>query len=161
MFVVKKVLESAAMKVIDIKKVETVIETVEIGPCEAPPPRVSPRLKAAPKIRQLFWCDFPKDAQLPELWKCRAVLIVSYKNSLHSSVSVLPCSSADQTGNPWACKQATTIDGREDSWVLCDKITTVAVSRLSADRRGIIRVPEDEFNQALALLLEWIPEMQA
>lgn len=30
------------------------------------PPRVPPKVKAAPKPRQVYWCDLPKDAQLPE-----------------------------------------------------------------------------------------------
>jgi hypothetical protein len=45
------------------------------------PPRVQPRVKAAPRIRQLYWCDFLRDAHLPEFWKCRAVRIASYKSN--------------------------------------------------------------------------------
>ncbi len=33
------------------------------------PPHVRPRLKQAPKLRDLYPCDLPRDAQLPELWK--------------------------------------------------------------------------------------------
>jgi len=36
---------------------------------EEKPPRIQPVLKAAPKIRQILWCNFPNDAQLPESWK--------------------------------------------------------------------------------------------
>lgn len=123
------------------------------------PPKVAPRIKAAPKIRQLYWCDFPKDAHLPEFWKCRAVIICSYRNTLHGAATVIPCSSLDQAGNTWAYKQTTTIDGREQSWAICDKITTVAVSRLSTDRSGIRRVPEAEFNEILSLLQKWLPKV--
>ncbi|HET8918694.1 MAG TPA: type II toxin-antitoxin system PemK/MazF family toxin [Xanthobacteraceae bacterium] len=90
------------------------------------PPRVDPHIPAAPAIRQLYWCDFPQDAQLPEFWKRRPVLIVSYKNTLRGAVTVVPCSSQDQAGNKWAIKLKTTING-EESWAICDKITTVAV----------------------------------
>jgi hypothetical protein len=45
------------------------------------PPRVAPKLKAAPKIRQAYWYNFYKDAQLLEFWKLLPVLIVSYKNN--------------------------------------------------------------------------------
>jgi mRNA interferase MazF len=131
--------------------------TVELN--EQAPPKVPPRIKGAPKIRQLYWCDFPKDAHLPEFWKCRAVLVVSYRNTLHGTVTVIPCSSLDQTGNRWAYKQKTTIDGRENSWAICDKIATVAVSRLSADRSGIKRVTEAEFDEILSLLNEWFPKI--
>lgn len=66
------------------------------------PPRVAPRLKAAPKIRNLYWCDFPEDAQLPEFWKRRPVIIVSRKRTLHGTVTVIPCSTDPQDDNEWA-----------------------------------------------------------
>jgi mRNA interferase MazF len=141
------------MKIVKAIK-PTLVASTEV---ETKPPKVEPRIKAAPKIRQLYWCDFPKDAQLPELWKCRSALVISYKNILHGAVTLIPCSSLDQGGNPWAYKQTTTIDGREHSWALCDKITTLAVSRLSADKAGIRRMPEDEFNEILSLVLKWLP----
>lgn len=124
------------------------------------PPRHRPRIPTAPTIRQLFWCDFPKDAELPEFWKRRPVLIVSFKNTLSGAVTVIPCSSQDQKGNPWAYKLTTTIDGSE-SWAICDKPTTVAVSRLSTDKAGMRRLPEAEFNAVLTLLFKWLPKLPA
>jgi mRNA interferase MazF len=121
------------------------------------PPRVRPRLKSAPKIRQLYWCDFPQDAHLPEFWKRRPVIVTSYRNTLHGAVSVIPCSTQPQTNNKWAVTLQTTIDSEEISWAICDKLTTVAVSRLSAHRDGIKRVSEDEFNAILTCLFEWLP----
>ncbi len=112
------------MKVVEAAKATIVTEEAE------KPPRVAPKLKARPSIRQLYWCDFPQDAQLPELWKRRPVVIVSYKNTLSGAVTVVPCSSQDQTDNEWAVRLKTTIDGG-DSWAICDKLTTVAVSRLT------------------------------
>lgn len=122
------------------------------------PPRVVPRLKAVPAIRQLYWCDFPADAHLPEFWKRRPVLIVSFKNALSGAVTVIPCSSQDQTGNPWAIRLQTTIDGSA-SWAICDKPYTVAVSRLTPDKSGIKRLPESEFNDVLMLLFKWLPKL--
>ena len=122
------------------------------------PPRVAPKLRAVPAIRELYWCDFPHDAQLPEFWKKRPVVVVSFKNTLHGTVTVIPCSSQDQSGNPWAYKLATTIDG-EESWAVCDKPCTVAVSRLALDRRGKVRLPEAEFHGLLAILLRWLPRL--
>ncbi len=122
------------------------------------PPHVKPRLKISPSIRELYWCDFPKDAQLPEFWKCRPVLVVSYRNTLHGAVTVIPCSTSDQAGNPWAVKLTTTIDDTfAGSWAICDKVTTIAVSRLSSHRNGKRRLPEPEFNQILACLFKWLP----
>ena len=125
-------------------------------PNEPPPPRVAPRLVGAPKIRQLYWCDFPQDAQLPEFWKRRPVIIISYRQTLYGAVTVIPCSTQDQTGNKWALPLVTTIDGRA-SWAICDKVTTIAVSRLSVDRSGIPTMPVPEFDQVLALMLGWLP----
>jgi mRNA interferase MazF len=120
------------------------------------PPRVAPRLIGAPKIRQIYWCDFPLDAQLPEFWKRRPVVILSYRHTLHGAVTIVPCSTGDQTGNRWAVPMQTTIDGRQ-SWAICDKLSTVAVSRLSVDRRGITQMPVAEFDEILRRVLEWLP----
>lgn len=120
------------------------------------PPRVAPRLKGAPKIRQLFWCDFPQDAQLPEFWKRRPVIVLSYRNTLHGAVTVIPCSTQAQPNNPWAFALQTTIDGRA-AFAICDKMTTVAVSRLVPDKGGVVRMPEGEFDDMLRLVLKWLP----
>jgi mRNA interferase MazF len=125
---------------------------------QSPPPRVAPRLIGAPKIRQLFWCDFPKDAQLPEFWKRRPVIVISYRNVLHGAVTVIPCSTQAQPGNAWAFPLRTTIDGRA-AWAICDKPTTVAVSRLLPDKDGVKRLPEAEFDEMLGLVLDWLPKL--
>ena len=124
------------------------------------PPKVEPRLIAAPRIRQLFWCDFPLDAQLPEFWKRRPVIILSYRNTLHGAVTVIPCSTQAQAGNQWAFPLQTTIDGRA-AWAICDKVDTVAVSRLLPDKNGIARMPEPEFDDMLRLVLAWLPKPSA
>ena len=121
------------------------------------PKRVAPRLKSAPKIRQLYWCDFPKDAQLPEFWKSRPVIIVSYRNTLSGSVTVIPCSTEPQDANQWAVAIKTAFTA-EKSWAICDKPYTVAVSRLSMHRDGIKRLPESEFNAIITKLMDWLPE---
>ena len=54
----------------------------------------------------------------------------------------------------------TTIDGKT-AWAICDKPTTVAVSRLLPDKRATLRMPEDEFNEMLAIVLDWLPKMPA
>jgi len=123
---------------------------------QAPPPKVAPRLVGAPKIRQLLWCDFPQDAQLPEFWKRRPVIILSYRNTLHGAVTVIPCSTQAQPGNKWAFPLQTTIDGRA-AWAICDKITSLAVSRLLPDKGGIVRMPQAEFDDMIRLVLAWLP----
>lgn len=123
---------------------------------EVSPPRIPPRLKAAPKIRQLYWCDFPKDAQLPELWKRRPVIILSRTATLYGAVTVIPCSSQADQNPRLAFPLRTSIDGRT-AWAICDKPTTVAVSRLVATHGAISRLPQVEFDQMVALVLSLLP----
>ena len=124
---------------------------------ETRPPVVKPRLTSAPRIRQMYWCDFPEDAHLPEFWKRRPVIVMSYRNTLSGAVTVIPCSSLSQTGNPWAVPLSISMTPGGSSWAICDKPSTIAVSRLSADRMGIPRIPDADFNAALSKLLEWLP----
>lgn len=125
-------------------------------PSKNAPQKVEPKLTARPKVRQLYWCKFPSDAQLPEFWKTRPVVIVSHNNSLYGAVTVIACSTMKQKHNKWAYQLKNTIDGRP-AWAICDKPTTVAVSRLTQDKQGIQRVTEEEFNGMLSLMLKWIP----
>ena len=121
------------------------------------PQRLPPRIVGAPKIRQYYWCDFPVDAQPPEFSKRRPVIIISYRNSLYGAVTLIPCSTKDQTGNPWAFPLKTTIDGTA-AWAICDKLSTLAVSRLLPNKQGTIRMPEDEFNVMMEIVLQWLPD---
>ena len=122
------------------------------------PPRVPPRLKSAPKIRQLYWCDFPKDAQLPEFWKRRPVVILSKTATLHGTVTVIPCSTQPHQDPRLAFPLRTTIDGRA-AWAICDKPHTVAVSRLLPQQGVIVRMPVDEFHEMLKLVLDLLPKL--
>jgi mRNA interferase MazF len=72
------------------------------------PPRIAPRIVGAAKIRGLYWCDFWQDAQLPEMWKTRPVIVVSYRNTLYGPCTVVPTSADPQVGNPWADKLSVT-----------------------------------------------------
>jgi len=67
-----------------------------------PPPRVAPKVKAAPRIRQIYWCRLPTDAELPELWKIRPVIIISYRNRLYGAVTMIPTTTVAQDSDPWA-----------------------------------------------------------
>lgn len=128
------------------------------------PPRVQPRLRSAPKIRQMYWCDFPKDAQLPEFWKQRPVIIISHRNTLYGTVTVIPCTTLPPKeehtfSQKWAFSLNTTINDK-DGWAICDKPMTIAVSRLSIHRQTIKLLPKNEFNEMLSLVLEWLPKPQ-
>src|SRR6202043_3772071 len=97
------------------------------------PPWVKPRISAAPKIRQIYWCDFWQDAHLPEMWKTRPVIVVSYKNTLRGPSLVIPTTTEpDNEYNPWACKLSIKIESTPfNSWAVANQPSTVAPSRFS------------------------------
>lgn len=124
------------------------------------PVHVQPRLRNAPRIRQLYWCDFPNDAQLPEMWKKRPVVIISKVVHYNGTATVLPITTKDQTGNPFAFRLQTRMSQRP-AWALCDKITSLAVSRFHPNENGDVRMPIDEFNRMLGVLLAYLPQQWA
>jgi mRNA interferase MazF len=124
------------------------------------PPKKQPRLKSAPKIRQFYWCDFPEDAQLPEFWKRRPIIILSKTATLHGAVTVIPCSTQAEQDLRFAFPLRTTIDGRA-AWAICDKPTTVAVSRLLPTQGVVVRMPTDEFHEMLRIFLDLLPKLPA
>jgi len=123
---------------------------------EQKPPYVQVRIRSSPKIRQVFWCDFPRDAQLPEMWKTRPVVVLSYRNTLHGPCSIIPTSTQPQDGNPWAYKLSSHVDNRM-SWAICNQIYTVAPSRLSSVTGKVPRLSPEEFDEILRKLKAWLP----
>ncbi|WP_433850684.1 type II toxin-antitoxin system PemK/MazF family toxin [Brucella pseudogrignonensis] len=122
------------------------------------PPKVAPRVTGNPRIRELYWCDLPEDAHLPELWKRRPVIILSWKHRYYGAATVVACSSLEQDANEWSVKIDKGING-DPSWAICDKPTTVAVSRLSPGKGRIPRLSEKEFNAILQMTLNWLPKL--
>jgi len=122
------------------------------------PPWVKPRISAAPKIRQVYWCDFWADARLPEMWKTRPVIVLSYRNTLHGPCLVVPTSTEphDDT-DPWSWKLSAPIEGVQ-SWAVCNMLATVSPSRLSQFRGKIPLLPEADFNEVLARVFKWLPK---
>jgi mRNA interferase MazF len=122
------------------------------------PPWVTPRIIAAPKIRQIYWCDFWKDAHLPEMWKTRPVIVVSYKNTLHGTCLVVPTSTEPENEYyEWACKLSIKVEGSFDSWAICNQASSVAASRLSQFKGKIPLLSKEDFNQVLELLMKYLP----
>ena len=128
------------------------------------PPKLPPKIIAAPKIRQIYWCDFGEgNIQLPEMWKERPVVVISYKHTLHGHCLVAPTSTDPQEGDSakWAYKLSIKPDGVRDTWVVCNHLYTVATSRLSPVKGNAIpRIPEDEFNDMLVKILKWLPTLR-
>jgi len=123
---------------------------------EEKPPWVKTRIIAAPKIRQTYWCDFWRDSQLPEMWKTRPVVVVSYRNKLSGPCLVIPTSTEPQGDNRWAWKLSASLDGQV-SWAICNQPSTIATSRLSQVKGQIPLVSKEDFNEILKRLLEWLP----
>lgn len=125
------------------------------------PPYVTPTITAAPKIRSIYWCAFWKDALLPEMWKTRPVLVVSYKNFLKGPCAVLAISTDPQEGRSaeWGHKLSIQLEGGRDSWVVCNHIYTVSPSRLRQVRGKVPRLQVDEFNLILEKMLRWLPKL--
>lgn len=122
-----------------------------------PPQKIPNRIKAAPKHKQLYWCDLPTDAHLPEFWKCRPVVVLSYKNGLYDPCTVVPITSVPQGTNRWAYKLTTTLES-VDSWAVCNHIITVAPSRLSQTKGVIPSVTEEEFEKIVSIVFQWLPQ---
>ncbi|WP_455475046.1 type II toxin-antitoxin system PemK/MazF family toxin [Bartonella sp. B30(2025)] len=122
------------------------------------PPHIKPRVKSAPRIRQVFWCDFPHDSILPEFWKKRPVLILSKNAKLYGNVTVLPFTTKSQPNNPAAFALQSPISNKK-AWIICNYVTTVSVSRLSCSR-NIPRLSEKEFHKIVALTLKFLPRLQ-
>jgi mRNA interferase MazF len=121
------------------------------------PPWIKPRITAAPKIRQVYWCDFWADSRLPEMWKTRPVVVVSYKNTLHGPCLVVPTSTEPQDDNRWAHKLAEKIDGVQ-SWAVCNQPSTVSPSRFTQFSGRIPVMGVADFNAILGLLNKWLPQ---
>jgi mRNA interferase MazF len=120
---------------------------------------IDPRIQAAPKIRQIYWCEYWKDARLPEMWKTRPAIVVSYKNTLRGPCLVIPTSTEpENAGNPWACKLSIELEGNGvTSYAICNHPATVSPSRFTQFNQGIVWLPESDFNEVLGKLMKWLP----
>jgi mRNA interferase MazF len=121
-----------------------------------PPRRGQLSLAKAPRPRELYWARFPEDAELPEFWKERPVVVLSSKASLSSTVFVVPCTSVQQGDNAWSVRLDSSIDGRE-SWAICDKPTSLAVTRLRPQKGGP-RVSEQDFARIISHISSIFPQ---
>ncbi|WP_082496297.1 type II toxin-antitoxin system PemK/MazF family toxin [Brevundimonas sp. Leaf363] len=120
------------------------------------------KIKAAPKIRQMYWCDFRGDHLLPEMGKKRPVMIVSYRNTLHGIALVIPTSTDPQEGQStaWAHKLSFKPDGKSESWLVCNHLYTVSTRRLEPlHGKTIPRMGEAEFERVMERLGQWLPAL--
>ncbi len=125
---------------------------------EQQPRGLQPRIGAAPKIRQIYFCDFWSDVHFPEMWKRRPVVVISYRARLHGPCLVVPTSTNPQDDNAWAHKLSIQVDGAQDSWAICNQPSTVAPSRFHPVKGKLPLLPEGDFNAILNLLNQWLPK---
>jgi len=128
---------------------------------EDPPPAIKASLKAARRIRNVYWCAFPRDMRQPEFWKTRPMVIMSHHNQLTGPVLVVPMTTKAQHGDKWAIRLGRNPNPREscDVWVVCNHLYTVGCSRLSQFDGVIPRLTPDEFRPIHELVLKWIPAL--
>lgn len=98
---------------------------------------------------------------LPEMWKKRPVLVVSYKNTLSGPCTVLAIStdSQEELSGEWGYKLPIQVQRGRESWVVCNHIYTVSPSRLEQVRGGVLRIAETSFNEVLERLYRWLPRI--
>jgi mRNA interferase MazF len=128
---------------------------------EAPAPVARTALKAAPAIRNVYWCRFSDAAVPPEFSKKRPVIVVSYENSLTGPILVLPITTEPQPGNLWAVKLERNPSPGEncDVWAVCNHLYTVACVRLTATHGTVPRLTPAEFRPIHELVLRWLPTL--
>lgn len=126
---------------------------------ETAPPAGVLTLKAAPAVRNVYWCSLWTDAVKPEFWKRRPVIVVSYKNSLHGPCLVVPLTTQPQPANLWAHKLTVNyVAPGTDTWAVCNHLLTVSPVRLSSVKGKVPRLSVDEFAPILAKVLGWLPK---
>ncbi|WP_161596946.1 type II toxin-antitoxin system PemK/MazF family toxin [Rhizobium glycinendophyticum] len=124
------------------------------------------RIKAAPKVGNIYWCDFHPEGviHIPEFWKKRPVIGVSRNATLHGKVTILPMTTdEDNASNINAIELSAEVQSKIDNkrtWVICDHLTTIATSRLDNVSTTPPRVKGDELTAILrkahATIAGWV-----
>lgn len=122
----------------------------------SPPARLEPIIRAAPKLRQVYWCNFGRDRIAPEIWKIRPAIILSYKNTLYGICMVIPVTTRPPSDMTWSVKLTTKLDA-DDSWAICNHPVTVSTARFTFIRGAIPMITTGEADQIIEKLRNWIP----
>ena len=124
----------------------------------SPPEKRPVRLSKAPRIRRVYWCDFPKDAHKPEFWKLRPVVIISRTAKFYGLVKVVPFSTMPQHDKLNTHEMPSPFDKTLKAWAICNYIATVATSRLTQDRLGVPLVEQTDFDQIVQKVFASLPD---
>ena len=120
---------------------------------EDAPIRVEPLIKSAPRARQIYFCDLPKNARKPEFWKRRPVLIISRTSTLYGHFTALPMTTVKQNENKWAYKINSPLEDQE-AWVICNHIISLSCSRLHPNNNSIPKLDSETFDTVMKLAIE-------
>lgn len=93
-------------------------------------------------------------ARVPFQWRGTAPR--SFRDDRFLLHAVLPFTTKSQPDNSPAYPIASPLDGLR-AWVVCDCLTTVAVSRLHTPGQVVPRVERTDFNRVVALVLQGLP----
>ena len=109
-----------------------------------------PRIKTAPRIRQVYWCDYPNSehTEPPEFSKCRLVVVLSRSAALYCVVTVVPMTTKPQRNDKFAVQLVSPLGDRK-AWVACNHVHTVSTMRLSSPAGGVPRIPDNVFQAIL------------
>lgn len=126
-------------------------------------PEVPNRINFAPKLGNVYWCEFPADARKPEFWKTRPVIVISYANTLLGPVLVVPLTTKPQPGNAWAYAFPQNPIARESrgAWAVCNHLYTVSCSRLSPIHGKVVRLNEAERKPVVEMVRRWVASPEA
>ncbi len=116
------------------------------------------RIKSSPKVRQVYWCDYPNPeyTESPEFYKRRPVVVLSRKATLYGVVTVVPLSGKPQTDTRNSLRIRSPIKGKI-AWAVCNHIHTVSTRRLDVPANGICSVHDDDFRKILQKVYNNLP----
>lgn len=122
------------------------------SPIAYKPPKPPMTLVRAPRMGEVYWCDFSISNCLPEFDDRHLILVLKsggYKDACHM---VIPLTKQDQSknayGHPLTFNPSPST--ARTSWAVCDQIYTVATERLSRlrNRRHEVvqpfKLPDDD-----------------
>ena len=117
-----------------------------------------PRIKTAPRIRQVYWCDYPapEHTEPPEFSKCRPVVVLSRSATLYGVVTVVPMTTKPQRDDKFSVQLVSPLGDRK-AWVVCNHVHTVSTRRLSSPAGVVPRIPDDVFQAILRKVWRHLP----
>lgn len=103
--------------------------------CRAGWIRQSRRLRqilSRPRVRQVYWVDFPHDAYSPEFVGEHPGVVIRAASSLTDPCIVVPLTSKDQRNRPHTFQLSKNPNPRANTpvWAVCDHLYTISIERL-------------------------------